>query len=354
MVPQTAVRVNVCVFGSGPAAAISAWMARQATSSVLWVGGEWGGLLRPFRHGCATFNPFPVFPVRESPVYHRLGLHQYAADASDVQAHEWGDWRDKADATWLPKSLLAYQAAQGAGRGMARSLKLFGPKAGERPLPLVQAKFTAHYGPERPQWTRVGYVKGLSVYTHWMLGTSSRPDIHGAVSRLDLPRRVLSIGDVDIAYDLLIACVPLPDLLKVAGMVPQLAFDSGEARFSVFCAAEFTVANHLLYDDRSDSPFYRVFVPLEQYVIVQFAAGRTPESVDYTRLWEKFGVRMANWVADLHVPTAYPLGPDGAAIETTRSDLRALGVVLCGRLAEWRYIDLHEVDWGAIRAAVEH
>jgi hypothetical protein len=131
-------------------------------------------------------------------------------------------------------------------------------------------------------------------------------------------------------------------------------FETGEARFSLFSGATGTTANQLIYDDRPDSPFYRVFAIKDGYLCVQTAADMKPCLADYISLWRKLGVGSPTFLTHLHVPMAYPLGPDSSIVEGTRSALRALGVALCGRLAEWRYIDLHEVDWKAIRDAAEH
>lgn len=345
------------MLGAGPAGLIAAELMRRAGLAVVMAGGERFGLLNPVATQFGSVNILPIFPARESSLARRLGLHETYQRAPAVRV----DYLHEVPSPKLqpgPDGSFRDQMRHHAnGRSLALAEKQVGSALLDRPLRLLRDKITRHYGPTTFR-DRIGHVDGLSPYYRWLEARPSPLPTYPPPLAIDLRAHRIRLSAGWLAYGTLLVTTSLPSFLALAGLSRPLRLLHQGARFQVFELGAPTPANRVLYDCDPTSPVYRVFQPLPYLVTVQLArnAWRADPHLVAARLRNRFtGTGAHRFLQHITVPMCYPLDiANPEALAGLAAELRSLQVYLFGRLAEWMYLDLHELDWDLVDAIGQH
>lgn len=383
VVQHDSLRVDELVVGNGPTAVLAAaLLARPARSQLLISANPFGMLdpicLRVNRDRWQLINVPPVFPPENdtllsrrlnrilpdaaafagAPVSIRTASSEAVIDESNVLAT-----LPREQSVTIPFS--SYAACRGV-ETLILSEKQYGDVIWTQPLEQVRTKIERAYSAGFSLGTsRIGYHKGLSPY--YRLMSRLLPGIQWARTRIQSvdvsARSCLLANGVTVHYGKMVFAGKLEELCRVLNR-QCVRIVSAPARFIV---GTFTVTasyNSVTYDPRPESPIFRLSIPAPGTWVAQIGQGtRGSDSNDDSGAGDScLPTRVVPWVESLAgwkvqrtvnkivtFAQAYPLE---AMQEDDRSSLdaacRAAGIVRFGRQAEWRYVDLHELDWSAL------
>jgi hypothetical protein len=373
----------VLVIGRGAVAIFAAATATLHGRKPLLVGSNGGSLLSPMR------EYFPELPLENTLVPIFPPAHQ--TELGDVLAtlgaplEAIGGWKsagqkmtreyrfeDRAPAqrssTPSPDSFAAYASAKGR-RTEILARKQYGETlVSSRPLRMVQEKTERNYGGTGDAGSaRLGYVAGRSRYAIAAEKLATRlARIDDQVVGLEPLKRSVRLrsGQV-VRYEQAVftgRCQVLASMLEVEGHEAV----SAPAHFCV-CRSYLDRSSRVIYDLRPDSPILRVISTDQAILVAQLSQppGNGPGGLrpmhSSARLCIQRSVEALTDGARAQVITgirsieeAYPVEPlaVGYDSELTATCQKA-GIRRFGRSAEWKYLDLHELDWSALRAGYE-
>ncbi len=220
---------------------------------------------------------------------------------------------------------------------------------------------------------------GIGVLAASLARKTSRLFLHSPVVALDLGQRyvVLTNGE-RVSFDVLIATCPLPQLVTMAGPVPEALRDEAK-RLAAVAVWNLNLAvrgkarrrEHWIYCPEEDLPFYRVGFPCNHGVVapagfhtvsveVSVPSGSTPPAG-----WEEACLaaleRVGFLPASRDVVLSHVVRVDPAyvifnrerpqTVAALRDFFRRHGVFLCGRWAEWKYSTMEDALWDGATVA---
>lgn len=247
-------------------------------------------------------------------------------------------------------------AEHATGVSLSQACKQFGQSlCTTRPLSELRLKVARHYSSSAQAPARIGFIDGESAYNGAARDVRSRlTALRGTCERIDVAERIVCLADGDrLKYGRLVYCAPLASLGRCLGL--PIGNPIGAPASFMRCHVRDTLpVNSLRYDYRPDSPILRVFVPTLGSLVAQLAIDCDP-----TRGGREIGA----WLESLmncdvkvtddpvtHIEGAYPLDPlpEGPA-GSIRDACHTGNIIRFGRHAEWRYLDLHELDWLSLK-----
>jgi hypothetical protein len=233
---------------------------------------------------------------------------------------------------------------------------------GTLPLRLLQEKVERAYTPGAgSNFERLGYIDGRSRYAIAVESLLPLLSVrNGRISELDASKRsVTLVSNERISYYRAIFTDKFTHLARLLGLEIYQPI-AASAHFCI-CARRGGAPNHIVYDFRSDSPLFRMVATDNTVLVAQLAQpqpddhqGPSPSSCHGSlrdRIRSAASSLLDVWPIDvvsdvITFPGAYPLEPLDASYEAAlEARCRGAGIVRFGRFAQWRYVDLHELDW---------
>jgi hypothetical protein len=153
-----------------------------------------------------------------------------------------------------------------------------------------------------------------------------------------------------VTYGTLVVSVPLAEFctLLPKRYRPDLDLISSPGEFVVYSTEEHGQDNLVVYDCDPESPIFRVFTPSSRTATAHLSSASRPvEPPDVEkRLATLLGLKKAvSKARHISYPICYPLDITGVdAVEAFFANMRDLRIVFHGRMAEWKYIDLDDLD----------
>ena len=197
-----------------------------------------------------------------------------------------------------------------------------------------------------------GFSAGISSYLRYVERTPNLLVVNEAVLAVDVENRRVTTNSHQVTYDRLISTLPLLDFLALASIKTSLTTLSEGAQMVVASTRQLRRQNQLIYDCDSTSPVHPAFIPVDNIVLAQVAREHWEKDVTVitARVQELFDFDdQPVAVKRLTLPSCYPLAlSDSALRDKIISDLKRSGVTMFGRLAQWEYLDLEELDWEII------
>lgn len=345
-------RAPVCILGAGPAALLAqAFLRRKGLDPIVVAESDFGNL-KPMRHQGVRLGLVPIFPRADSELFQRMQWEpSRAADRVAVSFH--GGCEDVRDAV-APGSHAEFitRNFEDSRRRLVLAKKHAGAQVFTHALPELRRKVVATYCGAPRGGSQLGFADGVSLYLRYLERERCGTTVGEPVLRIDLANRRVTTPSRDIGYDRLVSTLPMADFLRLAGMGAPLELLGGGAQIAVAKASQPIGANQLVYDCDAQTPIFRAFVPRDGFVLAQVAPGH----------WQADSERIAERIAQLFalravpqvlrrftIDDCYPLAvSDDARRQQVFDDLERSGVTLFGRAAEWKYLDLDELDWGRV------
>lgn len=351
--PSTSVHASVCILGGGPSALLCNVLLRQNGVTPLLVANAFYGMLSPFQHRGLSFTAIPVFANVDSPLYQRMRGTDVGADPLRVHYVDYDGPTPNAepDRDSYGAFLRIRYGEDSFAVGLAA--KHLGPIVHSHELPELRSKVLRHYGTATPRASRLGFLEGMSPYYVYIQQHLALLElVPERIDAIDLREHTVLTSSRRIEYDRLICTIPFAQFLALARVHSNLRVETGDARFMVLETHDDAVPNDLVYDCRSSSPVYRVFVPRRGIAVVQMARSSWHEPPDAIaqRVRELLGFEHSpRVVSTLDTLGCYPLGvSDYSEKAQLMAMLRSHDVTMFGRFAQWEYRDLDELDWGGV------
>lgn len=304
--------------------------------------------------------PMPVFPLAEpTPIAALLSeITLWPPDGYDPGT---GDldisvgFPDAVEHHPLPQSVRVCPgsyAEYATGVSLSQACKQFGRGlCATSPLRELRQKVSRHYSSPGRGSTRIGFIDGESAYNGAARDVRSQLTSVGSIcQRIDPEKHLLYLRDGGrVEYGRLVYCAPLPSLGECLGL-PIGELVGADAVFARCAVRDPVPLNSLRYDYRPDSPIIRVFVPTVGCLVAQLAVDFDLDSDLSPWLETLMGCEVEVTSATVtRIGHAYPLeAPEGAPAEMIRSACNLGDITPFGRYAEWRYLDLHELEWSTL------
>jgi hypothetical protein len=346
-------RRDICVLGAGPAGLFAAtWLRTYRGIRATVIGVPRFGMLRPALGPTGPISLVPILPPVGStsfpPSIHtdQVLCTQYVGrcDRLFVQRH-------------APGSFAWYSASNLTPRAQALAHKQFGTLARTSPLLEVRAKIARTYVNHAAPANRAGYIHGESPYVGTMRAAAAAAElVDRTVVSIDHRRRRVRFADGGhLDYGSMVLTIPLPQIARLLA-IPYATMTCAAAEFVVARCVD-VPANLLIYDSEPDSPMFRVISPRTGIVVVQLALTEARTDRLTTRCVQRLRRRLTEAIGSpttgidptiRRVEMAYPTDPpDAAFLHRLETVAEAGNIVRLGRFAEWRYVDLHELEWTA-------
>jgi hypothetical protein len=345
-------RSPICILGAGPAALLSQAFLRKKGVKPMVVGESVLGNLSPMRHEGARVGLVPIFPIQESDLFQRIAAE--APAAPEPVAITFAQGAEELTDAITPGSHAEFLAQSFGDRQQRLILakKHVGCEAFTRPFPELRRKVVASYPQVKRTRTLVGFAEGVSAYLHYIERAQFSVSVPERIVKVDLAKRCIVTASSEIRYDQLVCTLPIPDLVRLAGIAPRVAFVGSGVQTAVAAVEEPLSANRVVYDCAARSPIFRAFVPRPGFIVAQVARGEwdAASGAIATRIAELFGLAAAPRILRrFTIDNCYPLAvSDEARRDELFHQLERSGTVLFGRAAQWRYLDLDELDWERI------
>jgi len=239
--------------------------------------------------------------------------------------------------------------------GSVLTRKLVGPRCLSERLPELGRKISRKYDGGRAG-VRAAFVAGQSPYRHWLRRTeSAAPRPLAEVIRVQTGKLVTNTGRR--VTESVLLCSPLPEFAAMWGESEAGVFDCESAEL-LHVAVEGELGENLLfYDCDWRSPVYRVFTVDHGSVVVQLAKDHHGATLSSIEPWlERLvpGLRTRALLRRVRWSGCYPLDRSQPKGEMRMDGLlRESGVVPFGRVAQWQYLDLCDLNWSVIDEAVQ-
>ncbi len=344
---------SVCILGGGPAALLSqALLLRKGISSCIFAKSVLGNLA-PLRVGEVRITPIPIFVSPETHLFRQLTLGQLT-DSDYVTTNYSPEASSDVSDNILPGSYAEFilqQYPDGAKR-LIITKKHLGTLPFRCDLPGLRRKVLSHYPPGHLPPRRVGFNEGISPYLRSIERVQCHQVVNEDVLAVDVDKQRIITKSYQVTYERLISTLPLLDFLALAAIKTPLTTVGGDAQMVVASTRQLKGRNQLIYDCDATSPVYRAFIPRDNVVVAQVARAHwdIKDLAIAARVQELFAFSDRPIVVKrLTVRSCYPLGlSDYSLRDVIIADLEQLGVTLFGRLAQWEYLDLEELDWERI------
>ena len=368
------------VAGSGPTAVFAAAAGLLSEGPRLLVSYSRHGMLSPIRsfYPHLPFNNtlVPIFPpstkTELSQLLARLRIRLDDFDRSSdgcrevVRRYKFDHVSPCVVEGSLPFSdadSFGHYAATNGWRTLTLASKQYGRELLSRPLSLVRAKVDNSYlRANASEFHRLGYVGGRSRYAIAMeILLRSLTTNNSSIREINPSDRsvVLATGQ-RLMYKRLIFTGRITQLADLLGVRPYSPL-SAPAHFCVG-RCDKGEPNQITYDLRDDSPVFRVITTDTRIWVAQLSQDYAIREKQSQVPEDSLGADLKAALADLletgsieilagllTLNGAYPL--ERLPIEYEQeleSRCQDAGVVRFGRFAEWRYVDLHELDWSRI------
>lgn len=344
---------RVCILGGGPAALMAEAMLRKKGVETCIVAESILGNLMPIHIGGVRVAPIPIFVSQGTYLFRQMARNPLAD--SDFVTTNFSPLSNCDETDEIMSGSYAefmMQKYPDAGRRLTITKKHVGPIAFQQDLPELRRKVQAHYPPGHTPTRREGFSDGVSPYLRYLECMPSTVTIREKVLAVDIEKRCVNTNSHRVKCDRIISTLPLLDFLALANIKTSLTIVGGGAQILVASTSNWSGRNQLIYDCDGRSPVHRVFTPREGFVIAQIA--RAHWGIDdlavTTRMQSlcDFADR-PTVVGRITAQNVYPLASSNFELKNEIiRDMEHAGVTIFGRLAQWEYLDLEDLNWERI------
>lgn len=346
---------DVCILGIGPTALLALTLLEERQLSVCAVGDKLFGGVAAIEVPGGRISPLPVFATTDSYWFDRM-RDAGATSGGDVRAHlldvDKAVSREPIAVGSFAATLAAWYPAE--PERLVITHKQLGPVAFREPAPILCQKVRSHYPTRAHHTARAGFQDGVSPYLLYLEHIARQRATCASILGVDLEARTVVTAHGTIRYRRLINTLPVLRFLSLARIPAPFATVGAGAQFVVASTAADVAVNSLIYDCAPSSPVHRVIVPRPGIVVAQVAHAAWSIGAEdiQTRLHEILALDHPTLpIARFSVRDCYPLGvSDDGAFRALKESLHRRDAVLFGRLAEWAYLDIEELDWSRIEA----
>ncbi|MES2669683.1 MAG: hypothetical protein V4673_04590 [Pseudomonadota bacterium] len=346
-------KADMCVLGGGAAALITNEIMRRNGVSCCIIAKSLLGNLAPIKVGINRISPVPIFVGYDSSLYDKLGFSSpsdedfvttdYSVISGIVRKE------DIAPNSFAETVERTYQDAK---KRLIITRKHLGRLPFDHDLPGLNRKVQAQHNPDRGANRRIGFIEGVSPYLQLMESAPMPHVIAEQPLRIDIARRCVTTSTRHIFYKQLISTIPLLDFLSLSKIPNTLQASSAGAQIYVFKAYNNNHRHSLIYDCDARSPVHRAYAPRGSFVIAQIAYEQwgAKDEVIATRIKELLDLEIEDVaVKKITINDCYPLAlSDYPQRDRIMKTLENSGVTIFGRLGQWEYLDLEELDWERI------
>lgn len=301
-----------------------------------------------------TFSPLPIFPVLESDLYNSgLFLNKKHKESIKVSYSEVKNFNLKKHKI-KNKSLASFMLSNSSlNKWFCLGLKQWGEDFLNKPFNQIQSKIKNHYLSKNGN-TRIGYSNSLSQYYDAVKDLSPIITKYEKILSIDYKKSLLITESKKIKYEKLISTIPIDKLLSFCkfNLTPDL--DYYGSYFFYFRYLEGFNKNNLIYDCDFDSDILRIFSINDNFMMVQLKSIKSTE-IDSTIIKNQIlklvpSIKNLKYSGKLILPMSYPVEDIGDK-ETLNAikNISKFNVVPFGRFGEWKYTDLHELNWNIIQ-----
>ncbi len=339
------------IVGTGPAAMIHCLHLQENGADVFMAGTGMYGQLKPVKYDeiGKPVNLLPIFPVIESDLWKRMNTDENSANQLTLKKINHREF--KLPSNGIKNSYCNYllEYEKNFNIPYILSFKQFGDLIFDHKLTELQKKLSRNYNAGQPKFFKAGFKNGLSPYYRYLKSHEPFPIVHEKIDNIDISNKIAFTKDVSIRYNHLIFTEPLPNLYEYTQIRKSFGLIHGGAKFLIFNSSEKLPENHLWYCCDISSNIYRTFVPQENLIVVQLS--RNSWNTNPVEVGAELQTLLKLEVKVEHLDTktyhaCYPLDvTDIDRKSEMTSYLNNHSFYLSGRFAEWRYIDLHEVNF---------
>jgi len=344
-------RIEYLIAGTGPAAMMHCLHLQESGAEVLMAGTGMYGQLKPVMYDeiGQPVNLLPIFPVIESDLWNKMDPHENSVNQLTLKKINHREFNLPTNGSQKNYCRYLIENERNFDIPYILSYKQFGDLIFKHKLTELQKKLTRNYNSGQPKFFKAGFVNGLSPYYRYLKSHEPYPVIQEEIESIDISNKIAFTKGGAIRYEHLIFTEPLPKLYEYTRIRKTFDLIHSGAKFLIFYSGKNLPENHLWYCCDIRSNIYRTFVPQKNLIVVQLSKNSwnsNPEKVG-TELQKLLSLEDA--LVHLDTKTfhgCYPLDvTDYDSKNELFLDLKRHNFHLSGRFSEWRYIDLHEVDF---------
>ncbi len=346
------IETDYLIAGTGPAALFHQLHLRKQSKVVCNIGTGMYGQLSPdaIPQNGEKVHILPIFPVFGSDLWKQLDVD--FSNVSELTLKKINHNGSKKPTDYDENSYTEYltQINGDTNIPFILSYKQFGDIIYHEELSELKKKVKRNYRSGDPRFTKVGFDEGLSLYYRFLKKNEPYSILPHKIKKIDVENRVVYAETVNIQYENLIYCLPLPTFFKLSAVRRNFDLVYSDALFYTYtCTDPQLQPNTLYYDCNINSNIYRAFIPKENVLAVQVARNswsKTPSDIA-RELTSLLNLQSPPKRIDTHrYKKCYPLDvTDRKAKENLIKSLKEKNIYLSGRFGTWSYIDLHEVDY---------
>ena len=304
-------------------------------------------------HEKDSFSPLPIFPVEESELYQSSLFNDVpkqepiSVSFSKLENFNHKDYQIK------DKSLASFMLSNdGIDTRLCLGLKQWGDDMLTTPFSQVQDKIKRHYISKGGN-TRMGYVNGLSLFKYAVDKLNPEVLDYSNLKKVDIEKKQVHTDNYIIKYDKLISTIPIHFLLDLCNLKQDHNTNHASAYFYFFKYKDGFNANQIIYDCDFKSDILRVFSIKDNFLLAQLRSdkhGQIPREKIQKRIQKLVpNIKELEFAKELFVPMSYPV--ELISTPDTLDSINVLkqnDIVPLGRFGDWKYSDLHELDWTSI------
>lgn len=304
-------------------------------------------------HEKLRFSPLPIFPVLESKLY-QSDLFDTIEKQDPIKV----SYTEVANFHYLKhtiqeKSLAEFMISnKDINKWLCLGLKQWGPKMLNEPFSQVRSKIERHYlSNERS--TRIGYINGQSIFQLAIEKLNPNITNYRTIKSINYLKKQVTIDDVIVNYDKLISTIPLPSLLDLCGKKVHYDFASVSAYFFYYEFDSGMEENQVIYDCDYTSNILRIYSITTSFLLVQLQAHEY-KNIDKKEVKNRLiemvpSFKGLKFIRDLYAPNSYPTeNIEDKTVLQNIEELKQNDILPFGRFGQWKYTDLHELDWSLL------
>ncbi len=300
------------------------------------------------------FSPLPIFPVLESDLYKSdmFNSEEYkeSIKVSYTEVKNFNLTKGEIKNGSLASFMLSNNSIN---KWLCIGLKQWGENFLNKPFNQIQAKIKNHYLSKNGN-TRIGYKNSLSPYYDTVKDLTPSIVKYKEISSIDYKNSLVTTDSKKIRYKKLISTIPVDKLLSFCkfNFVPNLEYYG--SYFLYFQYSEGFSRNNLIYDCDFDSNILRIFSINDNFMMVQLKSYKSIK-IDSSIIENQIlklvpSIKNLKLRGKLILPMSYPV--ENISDKKTLNAIKIItkqNIIPFGRFGEWKYVDLHELNWRKIQ-----
>ncbi|MFJ1491670.1 hypothetical protein [Capnocytophaga canis] len=352
---------EICILGTGPVARICSYYCKNIRHFIVGNSTAMGSLSK-FKILDGEVNLVPIFPVYQSSLYEELwgkdnikhNLLEYIHYGEIIKEFEKIQYLlSKAK----PESYVSEHLRKGNSietkKNIVLAYKLFGNIIFDKRLGRVCNKVNRHYEKKAPN-ARIGFINSLSPYYEKLQVISGGEFLPEEIKEIDIANKIIITTKSEIKYKRLISTMNLKEMMSKINKKIDIQLFGHPAFFYIFKTTICLHPDKVIYDLEIESPIYRIFIIDLNTIIVQLSYLESISNEDSqpitNRLKQIFGYRFTTeFEYKYSINDAYPIDSSSdIELNEYMKELEENDIVLIGRFSEWKYLDLHELNYSKI------